>query len=143
MDKLKISEISRKLYEVRREIHGFYSEYAKSVGLTLAGLEVLLIIWEEKECRQNTIVHKSFVPKQTVNTIIQKLIKEEIIELCIENSDKRNKIIKLTQKGKQYAEPIVTEVKNIEYSALDALGTEKQECLLEIITMYKKNLRAE
>lgn len=141
MNKLKLKEISKKLLEVHREIHRFYSEYAKSVGLTLAGLEVLLIIWEEKECRQNTIVQKSFVPKQTVNAIIQKLIKEDIIELIVEDSDKRNKIIKYTEKGREYAAPIIEKVKNIEYCALDALGAEKQESLLEIITTYKKNLR--
>ncbi len=142
MDKLKLEEISKKLLEVHREIHGFYNEYAKSVGLTLAGLQVLLILWDEKECSQNKIVQKSFVPKQTVNAIIQKLTKEEIIELSVEDSDKRNKIIKFTEKGKEYAAPIVSKVQNIEYCALDALGTEKQENLLEIITTYKNNLKA-
>lgn len=143
MDKLKLKEISGKLLEIHREIHGFYSEYAKSMGLTLAGLEVLLIIWDEKKCKQNTIVQKSFLPKQTVNAIIQKLLKYEVIELSIEDSDKRNKIIKFTKKGKEYVDTIIPKVKNIEYQALNALGEEKTQDLINIITLYKNNLKSD
>lgn len=143
MDKLKLEEISKKLLKIHREIHGFYSEYAKSMGLTLAGLEVLLIIWDEKECSQNKIVQNSFLPKQTVNAIIQKLLKYEVIELSIEDSDKRNKIIRFTKKGKEYVNTIVPKVKDLEYRALDALGKEKTNDLLNIITLYKNNLRLE
>lgn len=143
MDKLKLRELSKNLLEVHREIHGIYSDYARSVGLTLAGLEVLLIIWDEKECSQNKIVQKSFVPKQTVNAIIQKLIKEEIIELSVEDSDKRNKIIRYTEKGLKYVTPIVSNVQNLEYKALDSLGFEKQQQLLNIIILYKNSLKAE
>lgn len=143
MDKPKLKEISKKLLEIHREIHGFYSEYAKSVELTLAGLEVLMIIWDEKECRQNTIAQKSFLPKQTVNAIIQKLLKDNIIKLSVEDSDKRNKIIRFTKKGQEYSNTIIPKVKDIEYRALDALGKEKREILVEIITTYKNNLKEE
>ncbi len=100
------------------------------------------MIWDEKECKQTTIVQKAFLPKQTVNAIIQKLQKDEIIELIVENSsDKRNKTIKFTPKGKIFAENIVLKVKNMEFRALDAIGIEKGEELINIITLYKDSLK--
>lgn len=142
MDKLKLEEQSKKLLEIHRGISGFYNEFAKFAGLTLAGLEVLHIIWDEEECTQKTIVQKAFLPKQTVNAIIQKFLKLEIIELSAkQNLDKRNKIIKFTEKGKTFANKIILKIKDIEYTALDALGEKKREELINIMTLYKDNLK--
>lgn len=142
MDKLKLKEQSEKLLEIHREISGFYNSYAKSAGLTPSGFEVLNIIWEEKECTQITIAQRIFLPKQTVNAIIQKLHKNGIIEILSDScSDKRNKIIKFTKNGRTFAENIISRAKECEYRALDAVGKEKIEELINIITLYKNNLK--
>ena len=144
MDKLKLKEQAEKLLEIHREISGFYNEYAKSMGATLAGLEVLLIIWNEKVCTQKTIVQKTFLPKQTVSAIIQKLKTKNIVEVKLETaSDKRNKEIKFTELGKKLADKFIPIMKEAEYRALDALGEAKREILIEIITEYKNNLSIE
>lgn len=144
MDKLKLREQSEKLFKIHLEISGFYSEYAKSVGMTFSGLKVLAIILEVPECSQKTITQYTYLPKQTVNAIIKSLIKAEIVAPLKENgSDKRNKLIKLTKEGKKYAQDIVSRAKDIEYRALDSLGDERINKLIEIINMYKNNLKKE
>ena len=142
MDKLKLKEHSEKLLEFHRDISGFYNEYAKSVGLTYASLEVLGIIWEENNCTQKTITQKTCLPKQTVNAIIKIFNNNEIIERLVESSsDKRNKIIVLTEKGKKYADDIMSKVREVEYKALDSLGEKKCEELVKIVALYRDSLR--
>lgn len=123
-------------------ISGIYDEYAKSVGLTSASFVVLGMIYEEENCTQGTIAKSTYLPKQTINAIIKSFVKQGILEIPIElNTDKRNKIITFTEKGKVYAEKIISKVKDADYRALDSLGDENCEKLVNIIGLYKNNLK--
>ena len=75
MDKLKVEEYSENLWQIHIGISGFYNEYAKSVGLTLAEFKVLAILYKEKNPTQSKIVQLTYLPKQTVNTIIKSFLK--------------------------------------------------------------------
>lgn len=142
MNKLKLKEQSDKLLEIHRDIKEFYNNYAKSMGLTLAAFEVCHIIYDEENCTQSVIVKKAYLPKQTVNAIIKKFCESGITELFIDDKiDKRNKAIKFTEKGKKFAEKIMNGLKEIEYKALNAVGEERIEDLINIITIYKDNLK--
>lgn len=142
MDKLKLKEQSDKLLKYHIAISGIYHEYAKSVGLTSAGFIVLGIIYEEKNCTQGTIAKITYLPKQTINAIIKAFVKQGIIDNPVElTSDKRNKIIKFTEKGQLYAEKVISKVKQADYRALDSLGAERCEQLVEIVGMYKNNFK--
>lgn len=129
------------LWQMHISVSEFYNEYAKSVGLTLTALKVITILYKEEKCTQKYIAQLTYLPKQTVNTIINKFYKENYLEDIIEdNSDKRNKLIKLTPEGRKYAENIIKKAKEAEYRALDAIGEERREALLEAITLYRNNL---
>lgn len=144
MDKLKLKEHSDKLMKFHIAISGIYDEYAKSVGLTSASFVVLGMIYEEENCTQRTLAKNTYLPKQTINAIIKTFVKKGILEHPIElNTDKRNKNITFTDKGKIYAEQIIRKVKEADYKALDSLGEERCEQLIEIIGMYKNNLKIE
>ena len=94
MDKLKLKQQSEKLFQFHVEISGIYNEYAKSCGLTYAGLKVLAIILDVPDCTQSTITQLTYLPKQTVNAIIKSLVKQNIIAPLIESDkDKRNKVV--------------------------------------------------
>ncbi len=147
MDKPKLKEQSEILIKFHRDITGFYNDYAKSVGLTYASLEVLGIIWYEKCCldeevTQKTLTQKAYLPKQTVNAIIKAFIKHDLIKPLVESDlDKRNKVIDFTKKGKEFADKIISKMKEAEYRALDSLGEQKRNKLIEIIAQYRDNLK--
>lgn len=144
MDKENLKEQTERLLELHREITDFYNNYAKSVGMTNTSLEILRIIWEERANTQKMIAKFTGTPKQTVNAIIQYFNKLEIIEPLIEsNNDKRNKVIVLTEKGKLYAQKIISKVQECEYKALYKLGEDKIKDLIDIITLYNSNLKIE
>ena len=142
MDNQKLKEYSEKLLQSHRDISGFYNEYAKSVGLTFASLEVLSIIWRENGCFQSTIIQQTLLPKQTVNAIIKTFKNNGIIKPPFESdSDKRNKVIEFSEKGREYAGQIISKVKETEYNALSALGEDNCDELVRIIALYKDNLK--
>ncbi len=144
MDKLKIQEYSEKLWQIHIGVSGFYNEYAKSVGLTLAEFKVLVIIQKEKNPTQKRITQLTFLPKQTVNAIIKGFLTKGIIKEPIESdTDKRNKVISFTKDGKKYAEEQISKAKEIEYNALASMGEERIKNLVEAITIYKNNLKIE
>ena len=142
MDKLKLKELSEQLFKFHVEISGVYNEYAKSCGLTYACLKVLAIILETKECTQKTITQYTYLPKQTVNAIIKSLIKQNMLAPLIESEkDKRNKVIKFTKEGKDFALKVVERAKEIEYRALDSLGAEKAKALIAAVGTFRDNLK--
>ena len=142
MNKLKLKEINAKILDNHREITGFYSEYAKSVGLTFAGLIILFILWEEGKCTQSHIVKKTIFPKQTVNAIIKSFINEGIIVLSEEPStDRRNKVITLTAEGKKFSDRVMTKIEDAQCKSLDFLGNEKAQLLIDALDKYKDNLK--
>ncbi len=144
MNKPKLIEISDKLLGCHREISELYSEYAKSVGLTFSGLVVLGILWKENNCTQSIIIKKSCLPKQTVNSIIKGFVKLGIInELTESETDKRNKQIKFTKYGKEYADKIMLKTQDAECQALNKIGEENAKLLVKIIGSYKNNLKFE
>lgn len=144
MDKLKIQEYSEKLWQIHIGVSGFYNEYAKSVGLTLAEFKVLAIIQKEKNPTQKRITQLAFLPKQTVNAIIKGFWVKGIIKEPMESDiDKRNKVISFTKEGKKYAEEQISKAKEIEYNALASMGEERIKNLVEAITIYKNNLKIE
>ncbi len=142
MDKLKLKEQSEQLFKFHVEISGVYNEYAKSCGLTYASLKALAIILEVPQCSQKTITQYTYLPKQTVNAIIKSLIKQNILAPLVESEkDKRNKLIKLTKEGKKIAKDVIERAKEIEYRALDSIGEEKRNTLIEAISIFRDNLK--
>ena len=142
MNKPKLIKIANDLLGYHREISEFYSDYAKSAGLTFSSLKVLSILWKESDCTQSLIIRKSFLPKQTVNTIIKTFQKLGIIQQLTESeTDKRNKIIKFTENGRKYADNIMLKIEDAECNALNILGEKDAKTLIEVIGKYNSNLK--
>lgn len=144
MDKLTVQECSKLLWEMHISVSGFYNEYAKSVGLTLQSLKVLSILHREVSCTQKYITQMTYLPKQTVNAIIKGFNIQGLVTEPIEsNSDKRNKNVSLTEKGKKYAEEIISKAQKSEYRALAQLGEKRRTAMVEAIVFYAKSLSLE
>ena len=139
-----MEEYHEKMWQVHLSISDFYSEYAASVGLTFAAFKVLGIIVKKKTCTQKDIIQLTYLPKQTVNAIINNFTKQGIVEEPFEDeNDKRNKLIKFSKKGEKYAEQIVGKIRSATFRALDNIGEEKRNALIESITMFRQNLYLE
>lgn len=141
MDKLKMEKYHEKMWQVHLSISDFYSEYAASVGLTFAAFKVLGILYKKKACTQKEIIQLTYLPKQTVNAIINNFNKQGIINEPVEaQNDKRNKVIKFSEKGADYAKQIFSKIEKATYKALYDMGEEKRNSLIECISLFRQNL---
>ena len=139
-----MEEYHEKMWQVHLSISDFFSEYAASVGVTFAAFKVLGIIYKRKNCTQKDIIQLTYLPKQTVNAIINNFNKQGIIKEPFESkNDKRNKVITFTEKGQIYAEEIISKIRRATFRALDNIGEEKRNALIESLTTFRQNLYLE
>ena len=78
-----------------------YESYARKRNLTAKELFVLDLIWfAENGCLQSEICERLSATKQTVSAIVKKFLKKGYVTLTESETDRRNKIIRLTRAGK-------------------------------------------
>ncbi len=120
-----------------REINLQYEEYAKALGTTYSVLLVMSIINSVGEtCTQKDICSQSFLPKQTVNLIIKSFLKDGFIKMTELESDRRNKVIRLTKKGKEYVQKYIFRIKDAENRSMEKLSEKDRQQLLESTKSY-------
>ena len=113
----------QRFYALWRESNAMYEGWAKSQGLSLNSILILYsFYYHEESCTQKSISEKWTIPKQTVNTILKEFSAQGYIEMLPMTSDKRNKEIHLTPKGKEFSENIITQLHQIELYVMEKMG---------------------
>lgn len=124
----------------------FFYKYAKKYGMSDMALFTLHIIYNSKECIQNTLAEKLSLPKQTVCSILNNFENKGYIERKINPKDKRNRLISLTKKGEEFAKPILKDLENIDKKIFKILPTKDikkyadcQKEMIKFMENYFKN----
>ncbi|WP_057756982.1 MarR family winged helix-turn-helix transcriptional regulator [Lapidilactobacillus dextrinicus] len=128
------------------EYGDIYAEYAKKVGISSSTLDVLLVLNEDPaECTQKILVNETFLPKQTINSIVTSLLHQGLVALTESQTDRRSKNISLTKSGKVYANKIVQPILAAEHQTMADLPAAKRQKMLATLTHYlqtfKQNIR--
>lgn len=121
-----------------QQISMMYGDYARSVGLNYTSLQILKYITEIDNCTQKIIADLTFLPKQTINTVVTNFYKNGYIELHELAENRRIKTIHLTQKGKEYSESISKKLKEAEYKTMEQLSENQRDMLIESISAYRE-----
>lgn len=125
-----------------RELNSIYDKFAKEHGVTYTDLQVLEVIYDSQgHCTQKSIAEATFLPKQTVNSIVTNFWKQGIVELRELPTDRRNKTIHFTAKGDAYADSLVVRLKNAEKEAFDQLAPASRDALVQDTEQFKNTLR--
>ncbi len=120
-----------------------YEDYARKVGVSYNSLYILNAIQENENCTQKQICEKTLLPKQTVNNVITSFYKKGYIELIELAENRRIKTIHLTEKGKQYADLLVSHIQQASCKAMDSLDDQQQDELLKLMDIYVSTFRKE
>ena len=124
------------------ELNAQYEAYAKSLGISYSTLSALRIILEhDGDCTQRTICEYTFLPKQTVNAIVTALLRHGAIRMVELDSDRRHKVIYLTDKGQAFALEVIQKMKNAESKAMESLDENQKETLLTAAKLYVARFR--
>lgn len=122
---LLLEQLSR-YYSLWRESMKMYEDWSKRHGMSYNSVMVLSSIFENPEhCTQKLISQKWLLPKQTVNTFLKDFEQRKLIELSPSPSDKREKLIKPTPVGEEYAVSILAELRSLELHVLNRMGLEQ------------------
>ena len=120
-----------------------YELYARKYGLTAKELFVLDIIWFAPDgCLQSEICERLSATKQTVSAIIKKFWKLGYLSLTESESDRRNKIIRFTEAGVEYAKKIIPPAASAEIDAMAELSGEDIAELVRLTTLFSEQMKA-
>ncbi|CAB1254403.1 HTH marR-type domain-containing protein [Ruminococcaceae bacterium BL-6] len=118
-------------YATFKEADALYSAFAKRSGLSDAAFWALYTICGAgEECTQKTIREQWSISKQTVNSAINDLVRDNFIALSECKSDKRSKRITLTEKGVKFTEENIDLIYRLERSAFERMTDEERAALI-------------
>lgn len=126
-----------KYYAVWQEYNYVYEEWAKAHGLSVNSLLVLCVIHDGgDDCTQKKISQRWLVPKQTINMFFKDFERRGFVKLFPLPEDKRNKVIRFTKTGKEYADTIISELQKVELFAVEEIGIERMKQLNENMVLF-------
>lgn len=126
-----------KYYAIWQEYNYVYEEWAKAHGLSVNSLFVLCAIHDGgDDCTQKKISQRWLIPKQTINMVLKDFEHRGFTELFPMPEDKRNKIIRFTKTGKEYADTIISELRKVELFAVEKIGIERMQQLNENMALF-------
>ena len=141
---VEISEQLQLYYSLWKESNVIYEECAKSQGLSSNSLLILeSFYYDGDQCTQKSISQKWMIPKQTINTILKEFESKGYVELHSLPEDKRNKLIQLTPKGKEFTETIISRLLEKEKYVVEQMGLENIKNMNNNLMLFIKFFREE
>lgn len=132
----------RAYYDFWFGVNEAYEQWAKQRGLTSNTLFVLYAVAQRPEdCTQRYICEQLLLPKQTINTILAGLEQKGLIYREMAKEDKRNKLVRLTEAGKRYAEALLADLAEAEGQALAAMSASQRQAFITSSAVFLKELR--
>lgn len=143
MDK-ELTEQLKRFYTLWRETNAIYEEWAKRHGISYYELLILFSLNENEEgCTQKEICDQWILPKQTVNSILQNLLKQGMVGFEVMEKDRRNKAVLLTDSGKKFADDIICKLQQQEKEVMRRMGLARSEALLQNTALFNRLFREE
>lgn len=129
---VEIRNAVKSYYDVFFGISMIYEKLAKAHGLTSSALFVLQIIYEQSDaCTQRQICEKLLSPKQTVNAILNVFEKNGYVERKTARDDRRNKSIRLTEAGREYAATIMEDLFYLEEGTFSSMAPAMMHAMVD------------
>lgn len=131
------------IYDSVKQINSVYEKWSLKHGLTLYEMQVYYVLLQKKEERitQKELCEILDAPKTSVNSMIKKQIQRGYVELCVNEKNKREKIVKLTQDGMVFAKQLILPLFKMEEEAISMLDTKKIQQAIHIQLRFANALR--
>jgi len=81
--------------------------------LTYEMLQVMMVLWRKNQVNQQEVANTVQKSKASLTPLIDKLVKINLVTRSEDPNDRRNKIISLTNRGKEYKKkfsPMISEI---------------------------------
>ncbi len=136
-----LRELVEQYGRLRDVQYAAYDRFARANHLTTKELFVLNILWfAEDVCLQSEMCERLSSTKQTISAIIKKFWKLGYLSLTPSDTDRRNRIVRLTDAGRAYAAGIIPPAADAEVEAMAALPTQDAAELLRLTTLFSEQM---
>ncbi len=124
----------KKFYLSWQRLNHMYEDYAKQYGLTYISMFILQLL--EDGTTQKELCDTLFFPKQTVNKVIQSFAEKDYLTLEKNPQDKRSRVIRMTEKGRQLQKQVIPTIERAELEAFGTLSSQEQEVITSLWERY-------
>lgn len=143
MPNKKINEYLAKYNQLHSECDELYRAYATKIGLSDCAFWIMYFLGEaDFALTQSEIVEIIHIPKQTINSALKKLEKENLVSMK-QISGKKGKQIFLTDDGEKLFKQSIVPVVRAEAKASKMVTAEEMEIFLNIFSKYAAVLKNE
>lgn len=136
-EQLKLeNQLCFRLYTAARLVTSAYYPYLQPLGITYPQYLVLMVLWEQDHLPVNDIARLLHLETNTVTPLLQRMEKQGLLCRKRGEEDTRQRIVSLTDKGKQMEE----QAKNVPFCLASDLAKNmcqvpEQEHLQQLIPM--------
>lgn len=142
MDREEVRAYVNQYCKLRDIQFAAYELYARKHSLTAKELFVLDLVWfAEEGCLQSYICEGLSATKQTVSAIIKKFWKLGYLSLTEAENDRRNKIVRFTDRGREYAGNIIPPAADAEIDAMAELAEKDIAELVRLTTLFSRCMK--
>lgn len=129
----KYSEYGAMLDQLDKELDDIYHYYALRHNLSDAALWVLYAVHgSEDGVTQADICNGWFFSRQTINTALKGLARQDIIKLEPIPGNRKSKHVTFTPRGQEMARQIVAPLKHAENQVFDSFSDEENRLFVEM-----------
>lgn len=100
------------------------------------------LYYSEDGLTQKDICDRTSQAKQTINLIISKLLEDGYVTVTEVPENKRTKLVRLTDRGREWCRETVLHVTWAEDTAMSMLSTEEQQQLVSLSRKFTENFTA-
>lgn len=137
----KLNSELRQYNYMLSEIDNLYHEIAVKFGISDSVQRIIYIVCDKgNRCLQSDIYKQSGISRQTTNSAIRQLEKEDIVYL--EHGKGRNTIVCLTEKGQNFAKEKIEPLYKIENEIFEEWTKEEIQTYLNLTLRYRDTLKS-
>lgn len=111
-----------------------YEVWAKRNGMSYNTMMVLYAL-DHGETTQKQIAQGWMIPKQTVNTVVKELERQDLVTLA-PGRDNKEKLVQFTAAGRAYVAETLAGLYQREERAMEAMGPRQSQALVESSQAY-------
>lgn len=137
-------EFSKEMWDCWRDVSVAYNTFAKNMGVDTSELYVVDALWDEPEgLSQRAICEVCDMGKQTISAICKRLAARDVVVARASQADKRERIMTLTDEGREQWRLPVERMRELEVKAAAAIGADEAALFVKVVKLYAKTFQEE
>ncbi|KGX87226.1 MarR family winged helix-turn-helix transcriptional regulator [Pontibacillus litoralis] len=123
-------------------IHNKYNEKLAEYGLTSAQAKVMYFLGGYGEQIQSELQQRLYIKGSSMNGLVETLYKKDLIVKRVCESDRRVKLISLTDKGKALEGKLWDVLEELEVQLVDGFNKEERQVMISWLKRMKENIQS-